>query len=250
MCIFSKPVIDVSKTKIFARKSSRYQYLAYQMDFQLHDQTAIILPIPSVKNTPEDGVEFINFKQHADFFQQLNELFQEHIEGKGSLGINLTYSMPLKVHNVGDFEASFIPTLNDFDRVDERFKLKPEIWQQLPQYKDYGFVVFKLSPHATTVHPMVFKFPTDMADLYFPTLHIHDGEIHKLEHFDHTLYCQKDENVLVPASWQGRKLNNHFYFRHGQTCEGVLNLDNTVYMRKVTGTQRNEDIILKRRDSI
>ena len=249
MCIFSRSVIDVSKTKIFARKTGIYQYIAYQMDFQLYDETAIILPIPCALNTPEDGIEFIDFKKHDKFFMHLYELFED--SGERSRGVgpkSISLNMPLTIHVVGDFEASFVPTLADFDRVDERFKLQPEIWQQLPQYKDYGFVVFKLRKDATTVHPMVFKFPSAMNGLYFPTLHIHDGQIHKLEKFDHILYCQDGAggaDIAVPGSWQFSKLDRNPYFRSNETCLGVLDRSNdSIFMRKVTGTQRNEDMVL------
>ena len=51
---------------------------------------------------------------------------------------------PLRVHDVGLFEASFVPTLADFERLDPRFRLSPGVWEQLPQYRDWGFAVFKL----------------------------------------------------------------------------------------------------------
>lgn len=38
---------------------------------------------------------------------------------------------------------------------------------------------------------MAFSFPSARAGhLFFPTMHIHDGEVHEKEDFDHTLYCQ------------------------------------------------------------
>jgi hypothetical protein len=76
---------------------------------------------------------------------------------------------PLAVHNVGGLEASFVPRLCDFERLDARFRISSNIWDSLPVYRDYGFAVFKLRPsdgptdtgrhadHATSirrVHPM------------------------------------------------------------------------------------------------
>ncbi len=48
------------------------------------------------------------------------------------------------VHDVSSFEASFVPTLEDFDRLDERFRIPPDAIGKIPRYRDYGFAVFKL----------------------------------------------------------------------------------------------------------
>jgi len=97
----------------------------------------------------------------------------------------------LQVHEVGSFEASFVPTLNDFDRLDSRFRLPEQIWHQLPIYEDYAFAVFKLKPGAKQIHPMAFEFPRRNIDqMFFPTVHIHDGKVDVKAHFDHSLYCQ------------------------------------------------------------
>ncbi len=49
----------------------------------------------------------------------------------------------LEVVTVGAYEASFVPTVKDFARLDERFRL-PTAWDALPAVKEHGFVVFKL----------------------------------------------------------------------------------------------------------
>src|SRR5207248_7445223 len=95
----------------------------------------------------------------------------------------------LNVVDVGSFEASFVPTIPDFERLDERFRLPTGTWDQLPQYKQYGFTVFKLKPGAKVIHPMAFEFPRAApARLFFPTVHIHDGKVHDTATFDHALY--------------------------------------------------------------
>jgi hypothetical protein len=44
---------------------------------------------------------------------------------------------------------------------------------------------------------MAFDFPrANPKRLFFPTVHIHDGKVHKTATFDHVLYCQtKGEDV-------------------------------------------------------
>src|SRR4029079_513166 len=97
----------------------------------------------------------------------------------------------LPVIPVGSFEASFVPTVNDFSRLDERFRLPGNAFDKLAGYKKYGFAVFKLKPGEQKVHPMAFEFPTaSTSRLFFPTVHIHDGKVHDRAGFDHALYCQ------------------------------------------------------------
>ncbi|MCA9058174.1 MAG: hypothetical protein KDA85_06730, partial [Planctomycetaceae bacterium] len=116
-------------------------------------------------------------------------------------------SPKLVVHSVGMFSASFVPTINDFDRLKEQFRIDKSVWLTQDQFAEYGFVVFKLkrpapeedqgsggSPEAISVrpHPMAFDFPMrDMNQpLFFPTVHIHDGTMPKRAEFDHVLCGQ------------------------------------------------------------
>ena len=76
---------------------------------------------------------------------------------------------------VGDFEASFVPTVKDFNRLDARFQLPAELFAKMPDYQHFGFAVFKLKPGMQTVQPMAFDFPAAKpGHLFFPTVHIHD----------------------------------------------------------------------------
>src|SRR6185503_16274999 len=82
-----------------------------------------------------------------------------------------------------------------------------------PQYKQYGFAVFKLKPGAKTIHPMAFSFPRANAkELFFPTVHIHDGEVHPKADFDHFLYCQRNrgENFRLSNWRESSKLAKNF----------------------------------------
>jgi hypothetical protein len=207
MCIFSGDVDDVSSTKIFARYGGpSAQYLVYSMQFATERSVAMILPIP-VSSRAEDAVRFIDLSGYPGFFDDMYRPFQ----GRGAFAAGSTdlAGAELEVHDVGDFVASFVPTLRDFDRLDEQFTLPRATWDQLPKYADYGFCVFQfileraLLRGSLTAHPMAFEFPTRHPDmLFFPTVHVHDGEVHPRDAFDHQLYfqCQRHRGAAQHTS--------------------------------------------------
>lgn len=240
MCCFSGDVSQVADTQIFARASGDEQILVYSMSILANHEVAMILPLPVPPQSPEDAVRFINLESYPTFFRDLDALFERVMLGGNPRNAPAPAGPRLVVHNVGKFEASFVPTIADFARLDPRFRLPATLWQELPQYSDWGFAVFKLKPppaaplgpaQAATkktdfsvkrmfdalfgvkpaqgepaepdapgpaaaaelqrVHPMAFLFPRrDPKQLFFPTIHIHDGKLHAEADFDHALYFQ------------------------------------------------------------
>jgi len=193
MCIFTQPVISVNNTQIFARLSGNgTQFLAYQMEYQSHVQNAMVLPIPVKQPATNDFLKFIDLKHYEDFFDDLADGFPlQSSSGIGCSGpVDFKSVGSLKVFTVGNYIASFVPSLADFDRLDVKFRLPAETWTQIPGYEKFGFAVFQLAAGSLKPHPMAFEFKTEQEDLFFPTIHIHDGHVHDLEHFDHVLYLQ------------------------------------------------------------
>lgn len=210
MCCFSQPVQFVADTRMFARREGDRQYLVYQMSFQSAEPNAMILPIPVALPAAQESVRFISLKACPTFFDDLNLLFP--ILQKVSRSASRSRSIPepqgyLPVESVGDFVASFVPTMADFSRLDPRFVIKQEVWHKIPAYTDYGFVVFQLdapSDRLATVHPMALTFRTRLSDdLFFPTIHIHDGQVHDKEMFDHQFYWQ-GQKPMAPSGWVDR----------------------------------------------
>jgi hypothetical protein len=259
MCCFSTPVTHVSGTQIFARLDGDTQFLVYQMMFEAQSDTAMILPLPVKLGSKESAVKFIDLKGFGEFFETLDAFFPKPAEADslGAKGIEVAAPAappPLKVQAVGDFEASFVPSLADMDRLDPRFRISKETWLKIPEYKDYGFAVFKLKRGVTKPHAMAFSFPTRMPDqAFFPTVHIHDGEVHKLEHFDHTLLVQSkalDEALhlalptaardLAQGLAQSLKSVNDALM---QRSKGVLAKDLRIHRTRIAGLNDNRDIL-------
>jgi hypothetical protein len=147
------------------------------------------------------------------------------------------------VESVGAFEASFVPTAADFDRLDRRFRLPEGTWDRLPGYKGFGFAVFKIKQGRHKVHPLAFTFPTSKPDaIFFPTLHIHDGEVHEKAEFHHTLYCQAtgirfenwEESSLVPSQHMKMAL-----------AQGLVAKDAHMHPRHLHGMRTNTDVMVR-----
>lgn len=248
MCCFSGPVHDVTKTRIFARLiEPKRQALAYQMSLDTPADVAMILPIPVIPGSGEKAVQFIDLSGYEYFFSDLAKGFPTRSDSKWDYAAPLAAAGSLQVHSVGSFEASFVPTIKDFARLDKRFRLPDGTWDKLSQYANYGFAVFKLKKGNSKIHPMAFSFPSSLASksqLFFPTVHIHDGKVHEKEKFDHILYAQTWPKAGL-SSRQGWRESPALAasFTKPEKSKGLLWKAGHVYQRKLSGMLPNQDAI-------
>jgi hypothetical protein len=238
----------VANTNIFARSSKEgRQFLVYSMTLSAKEDLAMILPIPVPKESKDDAVRFISLEKYSEFFQDMNKGFPpppSRAKNGNTFGL-AAGSKPLPVVEVGSFEASFVPSIKDFDRLDERFRLPTEVWNKLPLYKNYGSTVFKLKKGAKTIHPMAFEFPRAKPErIFFPTVHIHDGKVHDTAMFDHLLFCQRSETDTEPILKWAESTQPARFFMNVDKSEGLLDPDAHCYMRGIHGRQKNEDILV------
>ena len=258
MCCFSGIVRDVSHTQIFGRLTDQgTQYLAYQMQYESDEPNAMILPLPVKTPASEDSVRFIDLSGYKRLFRDLAKGFPDVRRRRyfpNSRAAPVDSAVKLVVHEVGDFVASFVPTVDDFARLDPQFVIPKETWLQIPVYKDYGFAIFQLRKGAVRPHPMAFEFDTRHQEVFFPTVHIHDGEVHQREHFDHTLYMQHAGFDSVSSHYRGPKHsdpNTKFVrskFPAEQFCEtslsgNLIQPDLLVHRMKMRGTFENRDLM-------
>ena len=241
MCVFTAPVEQVSNTRIFGRVAAEQQFVVYEMNFSAAQDVAMVLPIPVVAGASENVVRFISLEHYADFFGDLNRLFPVAMQAGMSPGVAsaAAAARTLVVHEVGAFEASFVPTIADFSRLDPRFQLPEQVWNQLPDYKDFGFAVFQFAAgNGQHAHPMAFSFPTRNPEcVFFPTVHIHDGYVHPQAMFDHSLYCQTDGS---PAGWEISEYLPSSMIDLERT-RGVIVDGQAVCRRKLRGRLKNTD---------
>jgi hypothetical protein len=240
MCCFSGPVERVEATNILARMvAPGRQLLVYEMRLAAQAEVAMILPIPVPARSGDDSVQFRSLEHYPELFEDLDILFRPP-PSRGLPAQGATTVLGLAVHTVGAFEASFVPTLADFARLDPRFRIPPGTIDRVPAYADWGFAVFQLAPTKALaeVHPMAFDFPTRAPDrLFFPTVHVHDGQLHDHAEFAHQLYAQGDGEI---TTWTEGTTPRRFQHKRG--AHELLDLRAIMYRRSIFGTHPNTDV--------
>jgi hypothetical protein len=241
--MFSRPVDRVSNTSIFGRLEGDTQWLAYEMRFSASEDLAMTLPLPVLLGSGEQAVKFLSLEGYPDFFQDMNAGFPLPVM-RGPPRPALRAAPRLEVHTVGAFEASYVPTVKDFSRLDPRFRLPDEVWSQLKGYADHGFVVARLRAGSEVKpHPLAFSFLTRKpGKIFFPTVHVHDGEVHRKAEFDHSLYFQRG-----PASSQRPKDGEECsptpaqHFMKLERAAGLLLKDQPCFRMRLRGSLPNQD---------
>ena len=265
MCCFSRAVRHVSGTRIFARALDHSrQALVYSMTLAADEALAMILPLPVPVGLADDGVRFVDLSAYDGFFDDVARAFPMPAapQAFGRATGDIPRARPLVVHEVGSFEASFVPRLRDFDRLDPRFRMPDGVFDALPQVRDWGFAVFQLRDFgggffdklanvfrpaksaSEKLHPMAFEFPRrDPTTIFFPTLHVHDGTVEAKAHFDHTLYLQHDDAVATEGWWSsGTALGAYVDLaRTKDIVDGALQ----VRQRAMHGSHKNEDVFVR-----
>ncbi len=236
----------------------------------------MVLPIPVRADAREDAVRFVDLSHLPAFFDRLDAAvapFSRDLGAPGAMTFGGPYrAPPLVVHTVGQFEASFVPTKYDFGRLDPRFRLSESVIDALGDRSGYGFVVVKLAKtrDLTRVHPVAFRFPSrDPGRVFFPTVHVHDGEVHPAADFDHALYSTDGaraavfggfdvkDGAAVPARAEPPRalaFDRDLHWMSGELTEAVsdraeaalVDRGERVFRRDVAGRRANDDAWIDR----
>lgn len=105
-----------------------------------------------------------------------------------------------------------------------------------------GLPFFNTNPANKKFTRCALVFATRFADrLYFPTVHIHDGEVHEKEKFDHNLYCQlQGGGGRAMLNWE-ESSSNAIVFAQAGLSQGILNPATHVYRLAMRGEFENKD---------
>ena len=244
MCCFSRQVNAVADTSIFARAAGGgRQFLVYSMRLDASEPVAMILPIPVPVGAEDGAVRFISLEAYPEFFDEMRSGYPVPPLTRAQ-GFAVSAAPVLAVVEVGSFVASFVPSIADFSRLDARFRLPAEVWDDLPMYRDFGFAVFQLKEGNQKVHPMAFEFPrADPKQLFFPTVHIHDGSVHPVAEFDHALFCQRSGEEDVTA-WEASPEPAEAFMPNLARAQGVVDAAERCYRMTLQGEFKNEDVVV------
>ncbi len=245
MCCFSRAVKSVSSTRIFARfADSGRQQLVYSMKLDAKEELAMVLPLPVTRARGMEPLTFIDLHAYSEFFDDLEDGFVPPSSNRSvAKGKDVLRGRPkLEVISVGSYEASYVPTIEDFSRLDERFAIPAKTWAALPGYASFGFAVFKLKPGSATVHPMALSFVSaEPEQLFFPTVHIHDGKVHKTAAFDHTLYLQPSVGKFPSDKAWIASTQPTSSFMKLERASDLIAPNQHCYRRVLKGKRANED---------
>ena len=220
----------------------------------------MILPIPVKRPVQLRSFRFIDLGHYEKFFDDLGRGFPQKAPpisfGCSKSANNLEKKESLEVFQVGNYVGSFVPTIAEFSQLDERFGLPAATWDQIPEYNDYSFAVFQLSEGSLRPHPKAHEFETGSKDIFFPTLHIHDGKVHPTEEFDHELYLQHagfDSTVgayvtsghVDPSTHLTRSRFTATRFCSITETKGIIEKDLMVHRKIIRGQHKNDDTVIK-----
>lgn len=248
MCIMSQSVRDISGTSIFVSDLGRgIHCTVYEMEVDTDTPVAMILPVPVLQGSGLDALEFVNLQGYPKFFDDMDKLFPEPMSRAVGVAGGTRSKGVLKVHDVGDFVASYAPNRSSMLKLDPRFQLKPNIWTSLPDYGNFGFAVFQLKPGlgSKKIHPMAYKYPSEQPnELFFPTVHVHDGShAEKLADFDHKLYFQVSPNFMDVSGWEKGKISVQTKIDLPLT-QGLVRPEASIMRKRVNGKEENADYVL------
>lgn len=163
------------------------QALVFSPDLPADDDTPVILPLPVAPGSGSGAVRFVSLDACPRFFDMLERVVSP-------VGRGVSRRLRAEGTAAGCFDASYLPTIEDFAHLDPRWRRSAAVWRDLGRYQDYGFAVFTPRPGPRSAgHPIALWFRTrDAERLFFPTVQVHGPEVPAAAALDHVFYYQRD----------------------------------------------------------
>jgi hypothetical protein len=254
MCCFNHPIDHVHSTRIFVGTRNGQQITVYSAAL-VGSRIEMVLP---VRSRGAEKIEFVDMKSYPTFFEDCERASMPVTRaGKVMSAGSRTAAAPgyLPVERVGDYDASFAPSLPDLKRADPRvFRLSPRLEAVFrPHYPpdEFGYVIYKLV-HSGTMHPFAYRHAhTEGEPLFVPTRHEHghDGP----PDWDHRIYHQADARLIAATerTTGGRAAGATFESPAvaGKPVPAELDLDQPLQRIVRLDEFPNDDLMLGIRDS-
>ena len=180
-------VHHVANTKILVAPMRRgHQLTVYQNQVNMTNPTAMILPFPYGNK----GAKLIDLSSYPQIFDDLSQVFVQFEYLTNSYGSRGVSRGMIAVHQIGSYSVSIVPTINDFERLQNQvFGLDPNLFEMLKgKYPDHaGYIVCLMNQNAK-FHPIAYVTRRPQAQqLFVPTYHYH-GHVETHPDWDHEIY--------------------------------------------------------------
>lgn len=218
MCIINEEVDDVNSTQIYASldKSGKRQLTIYSNKIVTEKDNAMILPVPNPQS-----VSFVDLSDYTSIFDDFQRSFIKRLtlsntsKSRGFPSMNCVNDT-LAVHNVGSYQASIVPSLSDFNKLDKSiFTINPEVFTILQKNysSTFGYIVCKLKKGTHAYHPFAYTHDTYMIENQFSLMDLFYNK-------------QKKPLLFIPT----RHYHTHVHFSHkNNNSEFVDDWDHIIY---------------------
>lgn len=251
MCIINEPA-EVNETQLFVAPHSNGldQITVYANKVKTNsNNNMMLLPVPY-----PDTVKFIDLQNYQSIFNDLERPFVNNQYN----GVT-TYSIPesniLKIHNIGSYMATLVPTHKDLDRINPLIFgiVQPNIKSLLNEkYSNlsapFGYIICKLrSGQAIKYHPFAYRHKmtqnkTGNKILFIPTRHEHGH--------DHSKFNEADwDHAIYSINTDMQSGNKQQYTQCILQTDKIPNFDlgsiHTINKKIIKGYYPNNDLIFK-----
>jgi hypothetical protein len=236
--MFSSFVRRAGPTRFFARRIEDRQFLACELTYASDGLTSMVIPVPVPNQGRDRAVRAIDLATYRNFFDHLDRAFpRDSVPAKAK-----TVPVLQCVPHAGSLD--YWPSLAEYHAsTSHQCALSPEIWNNLPHYKDWGLVSVILpdtSDVLSRVFPIAFEFKTRMKEgNYFPTLEVIDCRANTATTFHHELYYQGKRRQLSDCP-SVHSLEESMDYNRSRP----LLVDGHSFKRNLVGKFPNGDVII------
>lgn len=182
MCIFSKEIDSLKKTRIFASliKQQDRQLIVYSNEVDFNDtdgDTYMILPVPNDPGLENGGIQLHDFTSYRHIFNDLDSFFPEINKPKARQNNN--GHAPYDITIASDFNTLLKMTVGSADMK------QIAILREMYQFQ-FGFIICRMKKGSQS-YPIAFTSPFVNGKLFIPTRQWL-GSDDKQPRWDHVVY--------------------------------------------------------------
>eukprot|EP01102_Stenamoeba_stenopodia_P005525 TRINITY_DN1628_c0_g2_i1.p2 TRINITY_DN1628_c0_g2~~TRINITY_DN1628_c0_g2_i1.p2 ORF type:complete len:313 (-),score=74.98 TRINITY_DN1628_c0_g2_i1:1881-2819(-) len=228
--IFVAPTVDNNQWTVYANRVNKKKKMkkkkgdveGEQEDGAKREQPTEAMILPVVSYDKGKDIQLVDLTTMGKMFEEMDTIFRPPKINWAEIvtfimcgccllgGETEVPPLPLKVHRVGSYQVSVVPSKEDFELLDKDvFMLDSNVAKLFSdKYStDFAFVVCKLVNNGATYHPIGYISPRlrDEGALFIPTYHFHGKPDDKKADWDHAIYTAFVNGVPTHRDGSGMK---------------------------------------------